>query len=248
MPYSPLEGIDSCSVKRPWRRGPARADSAADAASRREDDATCPHSPLPRPSTARSAARSSSPSGTSATTCACFTTSAAPRASAPRSRFAAPPAGRPSRAAATCLLTCASAATVTPRSRLRCGLWVRSAYAVGLGIAAADRPSSRAKIGRSPASRRRGAELSVLAIVSLARQCLPWCCFDSAFRRPKRRKRPDGPFVAFVSSACCDWTLASAGKRPGSRWGYSVSGASAPELDLSNSSCCPRPPPGRARR
>jgi len=158
VPYSPPGGIDSCSVKRPWRRGPARADSAADAASRREDDAKCPHSPLPKPSTARSAARSSSRSGTSTTTCACFTTSAAPRASAPRSRFAAPPAGRPSRAVATCLLTCTSAATATPRSGIGRGRRVRSACAVGLGIAAAERPSFRAKIGRSPAGRRRGVQ------------------------------------------------------------------------------------------
>jgi hypothetical protein len=161
VPYSPLWGIVSCSVKRPWRRGLSRADPAADAASRREDDARCARSPLPRPSTARSAARSSSPSGTSTTTCACFTTSAAPRASAPRSRFAAPPAGRPSHAAATCLLTCASAATATPRSGIRRGLWVRSACAGGLGIAAADRPSSRALVGQSPASRRRGVQSRV---------------------------------------------------------------------------------------
>ena len=45
--YSPLWGIHRCSVKRSWRRGLSRADPAADAASRREDDATCARSPLP---------------------------------------------------------------------------------------------------------------------------------------------------------------------------------------------------------
>ena len=156
VPYCAPRGIHSCSVKWPRRRGPARSGPAADVASRREDDARCAHSPLPRRSPARSAARPSSLSATSTTTCACFTTIAAPRASAPRSRFAAPPAGRPSRAAATCLLTCASAATATPKSGTRRGRRVRSACAVGLGVAAADRPPSRAKIGRGPAGRRRG--------------------------------------------------------------------------------------------
>ena len=158
MPYSSPGGIDSCPVIRPWRPGPARADPAADAARRREDDATCAHSPLPRPSTARSAARSSSRSGTSTTTGACVTTSATQRASAARSRFAAPPAGRPSRAAATCLLTCGSAATATPRSGIRRGRRVRSARAVDLGVAAAERPPSRALVGQSSAGGRRGVQ------------------------------------------------------------------------------------------
>ena len=148
MPSSSLWGIQRCSVKRPWRLEPETARSAADAASRREDDAKCQHSLLPRPSTAQSVARSSSRSGTSTTTCACFTTTALRHISAPRSRSAAPRAGRPSRAAATCLLTCASAATAIPRSGIRRGRRVRGACAVGLGVAAAERratSSSRAR-------------------------------------------------------------------------------------------------------
>jgi hypothetical protein len=133
-------GIRSCSVKRPWRRWFSRTDPPADAASRREDDARCARSPLPRPSTAESAARPSSRSATSTTTCACVTTIAARRTSAPRSRFAARPAGRRSRAAATCLLTCASAATATQRSRRTHGRG-RRARAVGPTRAAAERPS-----------------------------------------------------------------------------------------------------------